>query len=159
MSQATWDEYFIKMAFLVASKSKDTSTKVGVVIVSQNHEIRSTGYNDFPRNVKDISKRRERPEKYLWTLHSEINAICKAACDGIKTKNCIMYINWDPRCLCTICAGAIDQAGITEVVGPNRPFARASSTSQRNWGEDFKRTKKIFAEAGVTCRVIPFTES
>lgn len=46
-----WDEYFIKMAMLVASKSKDPSTQVGCVIVGPDNEVRSTGYNGFPRGV------------------------------------------------------------------------------------------------------------
>lgn len=46
-----WDEYFIKMAMLVASKSKDPSTKVGCVIVGPDNEVRSTGFNGFPRGV------------------------------------------------------------------------------------------------------------
>ena len=36
-----WDEYFYKMANLVAEKSKDESTKVGAVIVGPDHEIES----------------------------------------------------------------------------------------------------------------------
>jgi dCMP deaminase len=48
-----WDEYFIKMAFLVAEKSKDPSTKVGCVIVGPDNEIRSTGFNGFPRGVAE----------------------------------------------------------------------------------------------------------
>ena len=46
-----WHEYFIQMAMLVSSKSKDPSTKVGCVIVGPDNEIRSTGFNGFPRGV------------------------------------------------------------------------------------------------------------
>lgn len=41
MSIRTWHEFYIKMAQLVATKSKDTSTKVGAVIVGPDNEIRS----------------------------------------------------------------------------------------------------------------------
>jgi deoxycytidylate deaminase len=50
----TWDQYFIEMAFLVASKSKDPSTQVGCVIVGPDNEIRSTGFNGFPRGVEEM---------------------------------------------------------------------------------------------------------
>lgn len=48
-----WAEYFIKMAELVAQKSKDPRTKVGIVVVGPDHEIRSTGFNGFPRGVRE----------------------------------------------------------------------------------------------------------
>ncbi|MDD5289587.1 MAG: deaminase [Patescibacteria group bacterium] len=158
MSQATWDDYFIMLAFAVASKSKDTSTKVGVVIVGPNHGMRSTGYNDFPRRVKDdIPERRVRPEKYLWTEHTERNAIYNAANAGIAINGCTMYINWEPY-PCPDCARAVIQAGIIEVVGPDRPFVSVASANRQNWEEGFKRTKEMFAEAGIVSRIVPFTQ-
>lgn len=158
MSQATWDEYFIRMAFLVASKSKDTSTKVGAVIVGPDHEVRSTGYNGFPRKVKDdVLERLERPEKYLWVVHAEQNAIYNAARVGIATNGCTMYLNWEP---CSICAGAIIQAGIIEIVRPSTPpTIGVAPTNRRDWEDDFKRAREKFIEAVVSCRTIPFTES
>jgi len=50
----SWDEYYIKLAMLIASKSKDPSTQVGCVIVGPDNEIRSTGFNGFPRGVKEV---------------------------------------------------------------------------------------------------------
>jgi len=37
----SWDELFVKMTMLVSEKSKDTSTKVGAVIVGQDNEVLS----------------------------------------------------------------------------------------------------------------------
>ena len=51
-----WDEYYIKLAMLVATKSKDPSTKVGCVIVGPDNEIRSTGFNGFPRGVQETQE-------------------------------------------------------------------------------------------------------
>ena len=48
-----WESKLFEMVKLVASSSKDRSTKVGAVIVGPSREIRSTGYNDFPRGVDD----------------------------------------------------------------------------------------------------------
>jgi dCMP deaminase len=41
----TWDEYFIKIAEVVAEKSKDPSSKMGCVIVDKNKRVVSLGYN------------------------------------------------------------------------------------------------------------------
>lgn len=51
-----WNEYYLNMAKFVATKSKDESTKVGCVIVGPDYEVRSTGYNGFPRDVIDDPK-------------------------------------------------------------------------------------------------------
>lgn len=54
-----WDSYFIEMAMHIATKSKDPSTKVGCVIVGPDNEVRSTGYNGFPRGVQELADVRE----------------------------------------------------------------------------------------------------
>ena len=46
-----WKEYFVDLTLAVASKSKDPSRQVGCVIVGPDKEIRSTGFNGFPRGV------------------------------------------------------------------------------------------------------------
>jgi len=76
---SSWNEYFIQLAGLAASRSKDPSTKVGCVIASYDNMVLSTGYNGLPRNVLDLSERMERPAKYLWTAHAEENAVAQAA--------------------------------------------------------------------------------
>ena len=59
-----WDEYFMRMVYLVASKSCDLRTKVGSVIVRDN-QILTTGYNGFPRGVEYKEHRIHRP---AWIL-------------------------------------------------------------------------------------------
>jgi dCMP deaminase len=54
-SQKGWDEFFIRQAMLVAEKSKDPSTKVGCVIVGPDKEVRSLGFNGFPRGVREMA--------------------------------------------------------------------------------------------------------
>lgn len=108
-----WDTYFMKQAELVASKSKDDSTKVGAVLVRNNNAF-STGYNGFPRGVDDtIPERHERPAKYDWTVHSELNCLLNAAREGFGTYGTTMYVT---LCPCKGCAGAIVQAGVKRVV-------------------------------------------
>lgn len=58
-----WHEYFLDMAGFVSSKSKDPSTKCGAVIVSPNNVVLATGYNGFPRGVREeFSQMRINPQ-------------------------------------------------------------------------------------------------
>ena len=110
----TWDEYFLSIAKVVALKSKDQSNKIGAVIVGPGHEIRSTGYNGFPRGMDDDDPmKQERPLKYKYFEHAERNAIYNAARFGAVTEGCTMYCLWPP---CSDCARAIIQAGITKLI-------------------------------------------
>jgi dCMP deaminase len=61
----SWTDYFLAMAHLVASKSKDPSTKVGCVVITEDKVVAATGYNGLPRGVEDKAERMERPAKYL----------------------------------------------------------------------------------------------
>ena len=109
----TWHEYFMALAYLTASKSKDPSTKVGAVIVAEGNSIISTGYNGLPRGVNDDPKIYERyhqrPSKYAWYEHAERNAIYNAARQGIALSNTIIFT---PGLPCTDCARGIIQSGI-----------------------------------------------
>lgn len=74
MVKISWAEYFRKIAHTIKLKSKDQNTQIGAVIVGQNNEIVSTGYNSFPRGIHDgMEHRQERPEKYYWFEHAERN--------------------------------------------------------------------------------------
>lgn len=109
-----WNKYFLNLAANVALKSKDESSKIGVVIVGPGHEIRSTGYNGFPRGMNDDDPAKQaRPMKYKYFEHAERNAIYNAARFGAPVEGCTMYCLWPP---CSDCARAIIQAGIVKLV-------------------------------------------
>jgi dCMP deaminase len=116
---SSWDKYFIELATLISTKSKDSSTKVGVVIVGEDNEILSTGFNGFPRSVDEVNypERWERPDKYMWIVHAEANAVANAARIGVSLKGSRMYMNYRP-CPCSACASLIIQAGVKEIIGP-----------------------------------------
>lgn len=141
-----WDEYFMAMARLAAARSKDRSTKVGCVIVGPDNEVRSIGYNGFPRGIDDdLAERHERPEKYFWTEHAERNAVYNAARAGIPLKGCRAYVPWFP---CMDCARALVQSGIIELI------AIEPDKANPRWGEDFKRVGVLLGEAGVAVRYV-----
>ena len=59
-----WDLRFLELANHISSWSKDPSTKVGCIIVGADREIRSTGFNGFPRGIDDSEERlTDREEK------------------------------------------------------------------------------------------------
>jgi dCMP deaminase len=143
---SNWDSYFIELATLAATRSKDRSTKVGCVIVGPDNEIRSTGYNGFPRGINDDApERHERPAKYLWTEHAERNAIYNAARSGISLKGCRAFLPWFP---CMDCARAIVQSGIVELI------AYKPDLKDQKWGREFVAAIEMFGEAGVSVRYV-----
>jgi dCMP deaminase len=109
----SWDELFMRHAYLIASKSKDPKTKIGAVIVRDNSII-SEGYNGICRGISDdIVERLERPEKYFWFEHAERNSIYHCARNGISTEGTRLYTQGLP---CSDCTRAIIQSGIKEIV-------------------------------------------
>jgi len=119
----SWDQLFILQAQVIAQKSKDDSTKVGCVIVGDDNVVLSMGFNGFPRDIDEtIPSRWERPEKYNWVEHAERNAIFNAARHGIRLCGARAYLNFEPR-PCADCTRALIQAGIKEIIGPNRAFS------------------------------------
>lgn len=152
MSQETWDRYFIDMAKFVSQKSKDESTKVGAIIVGPSHEVRSTGYNGFPRGVNDdIAERHVRPLKYLYTEHAERNAIYNAR--GQDLTGCTLYTNYEP-CPCADCARAIIQVGIVAVIGSNQKFPGKGE----QWEQSMEATRAMFSDAGITTITVDYID-
>lgn len=142
-----WDEYFIRLAHQVSTKSKDPSTKVGCVLVGPENQILSTGFNGFPRGVDESDLTRwERPIKYAYVEHAERNAVYNAARHGIVLRGARAYLNWEPV-PCIDCSKALAQSGIIEIVGPNRDF-----TKSYDWNMEVSRI--ILSESGVTMRVV-----
>jgi dCMP deaminase len=139
-----WIEYFRNLANNVKLKSKDSKTQIGAIIVGNDNEIVSTGYNSFPRGIDDTNElRQERPEKYFWFEHAERNAIYNAARIGVSTKGTTMYLShWFP---CADCARGIINAGITTIYC-DKIDTEDKSTS---YLESFKRSKEMLLEADV----------
>jgi dCMP deaminase len=143
-----WDLYFLKLAEVICTKSSDTSTKVGAVVIGPDNEIRTTGYNGFPRGVEYTRARIQRPEKYFWFEHAERNAIFNAARMGTSLKDCTMYITSISErgkgiAPCAECCRAIIQSGIKRVVMLKE---RAGTLQKQEEGE---RAFQMLHEAGV----------
>ncbi len=109
--QRAWDEYFMKIAETVALKSKDPSSKMGCVIVDSKKRVVSLGYNGMLQGA-DESKMTlsERPMKYYFAIHSEMNAILFAHQD---LAGCTLY---NRVATCENCLKYCLQAGIKRFV-------------------------------------------
>lgn len=106
--QSKWIRRYLDMANLVASWSKDPSTKVGAVLVSPENRVISVGYNGFAKGHDDIKYQTENREyKYSHTVHAEINALLQA---GRPVDGCTLFLT--PLPPCTHCLAMIKQAGI-----------------------------------------------
>lgn len=101
----------MKVAEVVAEKSKDPSSKNGCVIVDKKHRPVSFGYNGTIQGA-DESKMTltERPMKYYFAIHSEMNALIFAARD---VSGCTLY---NKVATCENCLKYCLQAGITRFV-------------------------------------------
>lgn len=139
-----WDLRFIDLARHISEWSKDPSTKVGCVIVGEDREIRSTGFNGFPRGIDDTLERLEdRNQKYPMICHAEENAIMHAARIGVSLKGTMAYVTWPP---CSRCSRSLIQAGISEIVYPS------DIEIPDRWQSDFQIASEMMREAGIIVR-------
>ncbi len=108
----TWDEYFMNVAILASMRSKDTSTKVGAVVVKDNRVI-SMGYNGMPHGLElSWNKNSGLDNKYLYVCHAELNAILNVRGHS-SVEGSTIYVTLLP---CNECTKMLIQAGISRVV-------------------------------------------
>jgi dCMP deaminase len=118
----TWDEYFLDLARLVASRSTCLRRHVGAVLIRDRH-ILTTGYNGAPRGLAhclDQGCLREENgipsgerHELCRAIHAEANAIIQAALHGVSTAGATLYSTTAP---CSICARMLINAGVSRVV-------------------------------------------
>lgn len=136
----SWDEYFLEECVSVASRSKDPSTKCGVVIVRPDNTIASTGYNGFPRKMADNPEwLNNREEKYSRVIHSELNAILSLR---ERAEGYTMYLTGPP---CDRCCVHSIQAGITRFV-----WRTPSEDYLSRWGAVCEKSKRYIQDCGCT---------
>jgi len=109
-SRPSWDTIWLQFAQTIGCRSLDSKHKVGCVIISEdNTQVFAVGYNG---DHKGGPNKRESDEVgKSGFIHAEINALIK--CDYNTTKHKKMYLTLSP---CDICAKAIINAGIKEVI-------------------------------------------
>lgn len=111
----SWDECFMRMAHVMAERSKDPSSQVGALIANHENVVIGLGYNGFPRGIDadEFPWDREGPlpeTKYAYICHAEENAIYNA---NNSAKGCKIYSTMFP---CNECTKALIQNGISEII-------------------------------------------
>jgi dCMP deaminase len=134
-SRPSWDEIWMEMAHSIARRSYDPNYKVGAIIVSaDNTSVLALGYNGNFAGGPNCRDSEERGKSGL--IHAEVNALLKMDYHNHKRK--VMYVTHSP---CTMCAKAIINAGINEVV-----YAREY---------DYELSVELLGEAGIMARHCP----
>lgn len=112
LSRPNIDEYFLSIAYQVATRGTCDRKFVGAVIVDQRGRLVSTGYNGAPAGQVHCSQGGHVlvDNHCVRSLHAESNAIDYA---GREARGCHMYCTIVP---CFDCAKRIVNAGVTRVV-------------------------------------------
>jgi len=128
----SWDEIWMEMAHSIARRSYDPNYKVGAIIVTaDNTSVLALGYNGNYSGGPNCRDSMERGRSGF--IHAEVNALLKMDYHNHKQK--VMYVTHSP---CLMCAKAIINAGIDEVV-----FARKY---------DYESSFDLLTSAGVIVR-------
>lgn len=112
--RASWDEYFMNIARVIATRATCARKHVGAVIV-RDRTILSTGYNGSIRGTPHCDDAGHMMEDghCVRTIHAEINAVIQAAKNGTAIEGGAIYVTASP---CWNCFKAIANAGIRRVV-------------------------------------------
>ena len=116
------DEYFLKIALVVAERATCRRHHIGAVAVRDKH-ILTTGYNGAPAGLKDCLElgclrdemnipSGERHE-ICRGIHAEQNVIIQAALHGVSLEGSTIYCTHTP---CVLCAKMLVNARIRRFV-------------------------------------------
>lgn len=122
MQRPSWDQYFMDITRLVATRSSCLRRQVGALLVKERN-ILATGYNGVPSGINHCDAAgclRERlnvpsgeRHELCRGLHAEQNAIIQAARHGININGATLYCTTMP---CIICTKMVINAGISKVI-------------------------------------------
>jgi dCMP deaminase len=150
----SWDEYFLMIAKLAATRSTCLAFPVGAVIV-KDRQVLATGYNGSPSGsvhcttqgfcypgLSSCDASSSLPSR---AVHAEANAIAQAAKHGIATQGASIYVTLEP---CLSCLKLVISAGIREVY-----YETAFNSGDRQLVRD-----AFVADGLVTLKQIQLTE-
>lgn len=122
MNRPSWDDYFMEMTKLTATRSSCLRRHVGAVLVKDTRVI-ATGYNGAPAGVthcevtgclrQKLNVPSGERHELCRGLHAEQNAIIQAALYGVSTEGATIYCTTKP---CSICTKMIINAKISKIV-------------------------------------------
>ena len=121
--KSKWLNHWLKHCELICSMSKCIRGRVGAIIIDENNNPVSAGFNGPPRNLglslcgvnhceRDTMKIKSGTRIEIGCYHAEMNAIANAAKKGVSLDQCTLIVNCNP---CLICAKVIHHSGIKSV--------------------------------------------
>ena len=125
-ARPSWDEYFLRIAAVVATRATCPRLHVGCVAI-RDHRILVTAYNGSPSGAEHcdevgcliIDGHCER------TTHAETNALIQSSRHGLSLAGATIYLTHPP---CAACAKLLVSAGIVRIVYRN-PHQGAGTTN------------------------------
>ncbi|MCX6778312.1 MAG: dCMP deaminase family protein [Candidatus Micrarchaeota archaeon] len=144
----SWDEYFLKIAMLVAERSTCRRHHIGAVIV-RDRQILTTGYNGAAAGVKDCLElgclrdeldipSGERHE-ICRAIHAEQNAIIQAGLHGISIEGATIYCTHSP---CILCAKMLVNARVKKFMTYGDYPDKAALELFKEAGVEFAKGRK-----------------
>ena len=141
----SWDEYFMQITQLVATRGTCLRRQVGAILV-KDKKILTTGYNGPPPGLPHCEEKggclREKlgvpsgeRHEISRAVHAEQNAIIQAAVSGVSVSGATLYCTNHP---CILCTKMLIAAGIREFVIMN--------------GYSDELAKDMMDEAGIEVR-------
>lgn len=135
-----WVNFFLNLADLTATQSKDPSTKCGAVLVNDNKQVIGLGFNGFPSRIRDTKEWLEdRETKYSLITHAEVNCILNAT---QSARNTHLFITGPS---CPECTKFIIAAGVVTV------HWRDSNQPEflERWKDKLEVSNEIFKKAYI----------
>jgi len=118
-----WTQYFMQLAFNVATRSTCIRRQVGVVASDKNHNLIGTGYNGAPSKMKHctektcIRKLKNIPSGHQLdickAIHAEQNLVIR---HGLELEGATVYCTTRP---CTTCTKLLIGCRVQEIVWEN----------------------------------------
>jgi dCMP deaminase len=122
VTRPSWDEYFMDITRVVATRSTCLRRQVGAVIV-KDKRLLTSGYNGAPQGLahcleagclrEQLGVSSGERHELCRGLHAEQNAIVQAALHGVSIAGATLYCTHQP---CSACAKMIINAGIRRIV-------------------------------------------
>ncbi|RJP74549.1 MAG: cytidine deaminase [Candidatus Zixiibacteriota bacterium] len=149
MNRPSWDDYFMHITHLVATRATCLRRKVGAILV-KDKRILTTGYNGPPAGLPHCDDlggclrdklnvpSGERHE-LSRAVHAEQNAIIQAAVHGFSIHGATLYSTTQP---CSACTKMLVNAGVREFV------------ISEGYPDDL--ALEIMQQAGVVLRKVPY---
>lgn len=121
-SRMRWNDYFMKLAHVVAERSTCRRRQIGAVLVKDKRII-ATGYNGAPTKIEHCLERGCRKDEVgaesgkglevCPALHAEQNCLLQCAKYGIVAEGSALYCTLSP---CIQCAKELINAGVRAII-------------------------------------------